>query len=241
MQQSNLDYWDDEGRRYVGYLVVPDHAEGPAVLLAHNAPGIDEFERGMARRLAALGYVVLCADYVGNGELLGMDQVHPRLGAAIVDTTLLRGPITAAFRALVVQPGVDASRTAAIGYCLGGAAVLELARGGAGVAAIVTFHGSLPVTKPEDNRNIKGKILVQTGAADAMVPPETRTLFEAQMNEAGVDWRMVLYGGVLHAFTVPGATNYGMPGMRYDSDADARSWRVMLDLFGETFGELGRG
>ena len=74
-----------------------------------------------------------------------------------------------------------------------------------------------------------------------MVPPETRTLFEAQMNEAGVDWRMVLYGGVLHAFTVPGATNYGMPGMRYNSDADARSWRVMLDLFGETFGELGRG
>ena len=88
MQQSNLDYWDDEGRRYVGYLVVPDHAEGPAVLLAHNAPGIDEFERGIARRLAALGYVVLCADYVGNGELLGMDQVHPRLGAAIVDITV---------------------------------------------------------------------------------------------------------------------------------------------------------
>ncbi len=240
MQQSNLEYWDDEGRRYVGHLVVPEHAQGPAVLLAHNAPGIDDFERGIAQRLAGLGYVVLCADYVGNGEFLPMDQVHPRLGAAITDTTLLRRPITAGFQALVAQPGVDVGRTAAIGYCLGGAAVLELARGGAGVAAVVTFHGSLPVTQPEDNRNISGKVLVQTGAADAMVPAETRTLFETQMNEAGVDWRMVLYGGVLHAFTVPGATSYGMPGLRYDPDADARSWRAMLDLFGEIFGELGR-
>ena len=236
MQQSNLEYWDDKGRRYVGHLVVPDQAEGPAVLLAHNAPGIDDFERVIARRLAGLGYVVLCADYVGNGELLGLDQVHPRLGAAIADTTLLRGPITAGFQALVTRPSVDASRTAAIGYCLGGAAVLELARGGAGVAAVVTFHGSLPVTRPEDNRNIKGKVMVQTGAADAMVSPETRTLFEAQMNEAGVDWRMVLYGGVLHAFTVPGAMSYGMPGLRYDPDADARSWRTMLDFFSETIG-----
>ena len=106
---------------------------------------------------------------------------------------------------------------------------------------MVTFHGSLPVMQPEDNRNIRGKILVQTGAADAMVPPTARALFETQMNEAGVDWRMVLYGGVLHAFTVPGATSYGMEGLRYDPDADARSWRAMLDLFGETVGELGRG
>lgn len=234
MQQSNLEYWDNDGRRYVGYLVVPDNPQGPAVLLAHNAPGIDEFERGIARRLAGLGYIVLCADYVGNGELLDMDRVHARLGPAIADTTLLRDPITAAFHALVAQPGVDTSRVAAIGYCLGGAAVLELARGGAEVAAVVTFHGSLPVTQPEDNRNIKGRVLIQTGAADAMVPAEARTLFETQMNEAGVDWRMLLYGGVLHAFTVPSATSYDMPGLRYDPSADERSWRAMLDLFSES-------
>ena len=233
MQQGSLEYWS-AGQRYVGHLVVPDNAQGPAVLLAHNAPGIDDFERDIARRLAGLGYIVLCADYVGNGELLSMNQVHPRLGAAIADTTLLREPITAAFNALAAQPGVDTTRVAAIGYCLGGAAVLELARGGAGVAAVVTFHGSLSVTQPEDNRNIKGKVLVQTGAADAMVPAEARTLFERQMNEAGVDWRMVLYGGVLHAFTVPGATSYGMSSLRYDPIADERSWRAMLDLFSES-------
>ncbi len=237
MNQGDLEYRDGRGQRYVGHLVVPDHPEGPAVLLAHNAPGVDDFERAVARRLAELGYVVLCADYVGDGELLGMDQIHSRLGAAIADTTLLRGAITAGFEALVAQPLVDATRVAAIGYCLGGAAALELARGGAGVAAVAVFHATLPVTQPEDNRNIRGKILVQTGASDTMAPPDMRTLFEAQMTEAGVDWRMILYGGVLHAFTVPGATSYGMPGLRYDRDADDRSWRAMLDLFEESIGK----
>jgi dienelactone hydrolase len=140
---------------------------------------------------------------------------------------------------LVAQPSVNAGRVAAIGYCLGGAAALELARGGAGVAAVAVFHSTLPVTRPEDNRNVRGKVLVQTGAADGMVPSAVRTLFEAQMNEAGVDWRMVLYGGVLHAFTVPGASDYGTPGLRYDRDADERSWRAMLDLLGESIGNPG--
>ncbi len=234
MNQSELEYRDGQGRRYIGHLVVPDHADGRAVLLAHNAPGVDDFERGIARRLAELGYVALCADYVGDGELLSMDQVHLRLGAAIADTTLLRSAITAGFEMLVAQSAVDTSRVAAIGYCLGGAAALELARGGADVAAVAVFHSSLPVTQPEDNRNIRGKVLVQTGAADAMVPSDVRTLFEAQMNEAGVDWRMILYGGVMHAFTVPSAAGYGMPGLRYDRDADKRSWQAMLDLFGES-------
>ncbi len=142
---------------------------------------------------------------------------------------------------MLAQPGVDAGRVAAIGYCLGGAAALELARGGADVAAVACFHSSLPVTHPEDNRNIRAKVLIQSGAADPMAPPEIRALFEAQMNAAGVDWRMILYGGVLHAFTVPGAANYGMPGLRYDRTADERSWRAMLDLFEESIGRQASG
>lgn len=165
-----------------------------------------------------------------------MGEVHSRLGSAIADTTLLRSPIIAGFQALLTQPGVDAGRVAAIGYCLGGAAALELARGGTDVAAVVAIHASLPVMHPEDNRNIRGKVLVQTGAADVMVPADVRATFEAQMNEAGVDWRMILYGNVQHAFTVPGATDYGMRGLRYDRQADERSWRAMLDLFAEGIG-----
>ena len=233
---SELEYQVQGGERYVGYLVAPQRIEGPAVLLAHNAPGVSDFERGVAQRLAGLGYVVLCADYIGNGEVLEMTAIRTRLGAAIADTTLLRNAMTAGLQALVAQPGVAAGKVAAIGYCLGGAAALELARSGADVAAVVGFHSSLPVTHPEDNRNIKGKLLIQTGAADPMVLPDTRKMFEAQMNEAGVDWRMMLYGGVEHAFTVPNAASYGLPGLAYDRDADERSWRAMLDLFAESIG-----
>ena len=239
MKISDLKYRGRDGERYVGYLAMPDHPEGPAVLLAHNAPGVSDFERTIAQRLAGLGYVVLCADYIGDGEVLAMDAIGLRLGSAIADTTLLRDAITAGLSALIAQPSVDAGRVAAIGYCLGGAAVLELARGGAEVAAVIGFHSSLPVTHPEDNRNIRGKILIQTGAADPMVPPDIRTTFEAQMNEASVDWRMILHGGILHAFTVPGADAYGMSGLRYDRRADERSWRAMLDLFEESIGKPG--
>ncbi len=241
MKTSKLEYSDTDGRRFVGYVATPDRPAGAAVLLAHNAPGVDDFEREVAHRLADLGYIVLCADFVGDGEVLSMNAVHSRLGSAIAETTLLRGAITAGFRALLAQPSVDAGRVAAIGYCLGGAAALELARGGADLAAVACFHSSLPVTHPEDNRNIRAKLLIQTGAADPMAPPDVRTLFEAQMNAAGVDWRIILYGGVLHAFTVPGAADYGMTGLRYDPTADERSWRAMLDLFEESIGRPALG
>ncbi len=186
-----LDYWNSEGRRYVGHLVMLDHAQGPAVLLAHNTPGVDDFERGIARRLAGLGYVVLCVDYVGTGELLSMDQIHPRFGAAIADITLLRGAMTAGLEALIAQPSVDASRVAAIGHCLGGAAALELARSGADVAAVAVFHSTLPVTsgeQPEHQEQDPGP----DRYCRTMTPAEVRTLFESKMNEAGVDWRMIL-------------------------------------------------
>lgn len=236
MRTGELEYRGSDGQRYVGHLAMPDRPDGAAVLLAHNAPGVGDFERGIAQRLAGLGYIVLCADYIGDGAVLAMGAIGARLGPAMADTTLIRDAITAGLSALTAQPGVDAARVAAIGYCFGGAVVLELARSGAEVAAVVGFHSSLPVTRPEDNRNIRGKVLIQQGAADPLVPPDIRATFEAQMNAAGIDWRMILYGGILHAFTVPGATAFGMPGLGYDRGADERSWRAMLDLFSESIG-----
>jgi dienelactone hydrolase len=236
MQTRDVEYSDSTGKRYVGFLAAPPRPTGPAVLVAHNAPGVSDFERGVARRLAQAGYVALCADYIGDGEVLSMQAIGTRIGPLIADTTLVREPINAALAALVRQSAVDSGRIAAIGYCFGGAAVLELARTGAAVKAVVGFHSSLPVTRPQDNKNIQGKVLLQQGASDPLVPPDVRATFEVQMNEAAVDWRMILYGGTLHAFTVPGSENIGMAGVAYDKASDERSWRAMLDLFEESIG-----
>ena len=236
MQTQDVEYRDSTGKQYLGFLAAPARPSGPSVLVAHNAPGVSDFERGVARRLAEAGYVALCADYIGDGEVLSMQAIGPRLGPMIADTTLVREAITAALAALLRQSGVDHSRVAAIGYCFGGAAVLELARTGAEVRAVVGFHSSLPVTRPQDNKNIRGKVLVQQGAADPLVPPDVRATFEMQMNEAAVDWRMILYGRTQHAFTVPGSEHMGMAGVAYDKASDGRSWRAMIDLFEESIG-----
>lgn len=234
MKTENLEYRDVEGQRYIGFLVTPDAANGAAVIVAHNAPGVSDFERGVARRLGEAGYFAFCADYIGDGAVLGPAALGARLGPLVEDPSRVRGAMRAALAALTARPGVNAARVAAIGYCFGGAAALELARAGERVAAVVGFHSSLPVNRPEDCARIGGKVLIQQGAADPMVPPEVRTQFEAQMNAAGVDWCMILFGGVLHGFTVPGSEALGMPGVAYDAAADARSWRAMRDLFAES-------
>ena len=234
MQSHDVEYHSADGTRYVGYIARPASPTGPAVLIAHNAPGVSDFERGVAGKLAEAGYVVLCADYIGNGDVLGMEALGARMAPLIEDPSLIREPMQAALATLVAEPGVDPSRVAAIGYCFGGAAALELARSGADVAAVVGFHSSLPVNRPEDARAIRGKILIQQGAADPLVSPDVRTLFEAQMNAAGVDWQMHLFGGTKHAFTVPGSEAMGMPGIAYHASSDRRSWRAMMELFAES-------
>jgi dienelactone hydrolase len=129
----------------------------------------------------------------------------------------------------------DEARVAAIGYCFGGTMALELARSGADVHAVVGFHSGLGTARPEDAANIKGKVLVQIGTEDALIPADQRADFEAEMRAGGVDWRMLLYGNAEHSFTNEAASSFNLPGIVYDELADKRSWRAMLDLFDETF------
>lgn len=236
METRDLEYRDPAGKRYVGYLARPDRPTGPAVVVAHAAPGVADFERGIARRLAELGYVALCADYHGDGEVFSGDEIMARIGPLVADPAGVRTPMKAAFDALVAQAGVDAGRIAVTGYCFGGAAAFELARTGADVKAVVGFHSSLPVNRAEDCKAIKGKVLMLQGAADPLVPADVRNSFEAMLNEAGTDWRMYLYGGAMHAFTMVGSENLGRPGIAYHKATDERSWRDMLDLFEESIG-----
>ena len=235
-----FDYRGAAGARYLGYLALPERANGAAVLVAHAAPGLGDHDRAVARRLAGLGYVALAADYHGEGEVIPIAELRLRIDALAADPAPLREALGAALAALAAQPGVDPARIAAIGYCFGGFAALELARGGADVAAVVGFHSGLPIDRPEEAYAIKAKVLILNGADDPVVPTEKRLAFEAQMNAAGVDWQMHLYGGIQHSFTMQGVEKFGLPGMAYDRRADDRSWRAMLDFFGETIDPHGR-
>jgi dienelactone hydrolase len=236
-------YEADGGRRMVGHLAVPDgDGRRPAVLVAHEAAGLDDTYRVRADRLAELGYVAFALDAHGGGRFAldpdggGVDpEVRARVAALMTDPPRLRAVATAGLDVLLAEPRVDPSRVAAIGYCFGGALVLELARSGADVKAVVAFHPGLVSTRPEDARNIVGKVLVCIGADDPIVTPDQRAAFEEEMQAAGVDWRMNLYGGTRHSFTHPLADRAGLPGLQYHALNADRAWRAMLDLFAEAF------
>ena len=133
------------------------------------------------------------------------------------------------------RPEVDKERIAAIGYCFGGGAVLELARGGAELAGVVSFHGNLDTPEPKDAERIRAKVLVCHGAADPYVPEEQVDAFRGEMDDAGVDWQMIFYGGAVHSFTNPAAGSDPSTGAAYDADADRRSWEAMRIFFAEIF------
>ena len=174
-------------------------------------------------------------DYHGDGKpLADPADGRPRIAAWLADPTGIRARATAALDVLKAQKEVDAARLAAIGYCFGGTTALELARAGCDLKAIVGFHSGLATARPQDAKNIKGKVLVCIGADDPIIPPEQRAGFEAEMKAAGCDWRLQLYGGAGHSFTNPAADSRGMKGFFYREATDRRSWNAVVELFNET-------
>jgi dienelactone hydrolase len=157
-----------------------------------------------------------------------------RLGELSTDLDRLRAIGTAGLDILLNEPRALHSRVAAIGYCFGGTVALELARMGTDLKAVVGFHPGLATIRPEDARNITGKVLVCIGAEDPIVDAEQRQVFEDEMKEGGVDWTMIVFGGTEHSFTHPFADRVGIPGIKYNSESDAKAWKAMLDLFTET-------
>ena len=209
----------------------------PGVLVAHEGPGIDDNAKARARRLTEEGgFVTFALDYIGDGKRLeGMDKVMERLGPLMGDPLRTRAIGQAGLDVLTGCDRTDTSKLAAIGHCFGGTMALELARGGAPLGAVVGFHSGLATARPEDAKNITGKVLVCIGAEDPLIPPKQRVDFEEEMRAGGVDWRMNLYGGAAHSFTNPNAGAMGVPGIEYHEVTNQRSWEAMLDLFREVF------
>lgn len=208
----------------------------PAILIAHQWKGLTDYERRRARMLVELGYVVFCADIYGKG----VRADNPKDAAALAaiykaDRPLLRNRVNAALQQLRKSPVADPRRVAAIGYCFGGTTVLELARSGAGVAGVVSFHGGLSTPSLEDAKQIKGRVLALHGADDPYVPPAEVAAFEDEMRRARVDWQLVAYGGSVHSFTMKEAGNDNSKGAAYNEKADQRSWEAMKVFFAEIF------
>jgi dienelactone hydrolase len=224
-----------------GRLAVPDgDGTRPAVLIAHEGNGLDDYQRSRPDRLAELGYVAFALDYHGDGRVYTEpSEMLDRIGTLGADLDQVRALGFAGLDVLTSEPRTDPTKLAAVGYCFGGTMVLEMARAGADLKAIVGMHPGLTPSRPADSVNITGKVLICLGSEDPVVPVAQRVAFEEDMRAAGVDWRMHLYGGVVHSFTHPRTVDPDvrvLPGIRYDETADRLSWRAMLELFDEVFG-----
>ncbi|HET9733400.1 MAG TPA: dienelactone hydrolase family protein [Acidimicrobiales bacterium] len=234
MDVRDVEY-EVDGTTMVGRVAVPDgDGRRPGVIISPEANGLDDHQRARAERIAELGYVGFAMDYHGGGRVItDRDAMMARAAELGSDPDRMRALGRAALDALLAEPAVDAARVAGIGYCMGGAMMLELARSGADLKAVVGFHPGLASLRPADAANITGRVLVCVGADDPVIPPEHRAAFEEEMRAGGVDWQMHLYGGVVHSFTHPNVDALGVPGLRYDAAADRRSWRTMTEFLGE--------
>jgi dienelactone hydrolase len=221
-----------------GFLVYDKSIQGkrPGVLVVHQWKGLTEYEKKRAAMLAQLGYNVFCADIYGKGiRPKEANDAAAEAGKYKSNRQLLRARVNAGLEVLRKRELTDSKRIAAIGYCFGGTTVIELARSGADIAGVVSFHGALDSPNPADGRNIKCKVLALHGADDPFVPPKDVEAFEDEMRQAKVDWQLVKYGGAVHSFTDWNAGNDNSKGAAYNEMADHRSWEAMRVFFAEMF------
>lgn len=221
-----------------GYLAYDDAIKGPrpGVLVVHQWMGLSENEKMRANMLAELGYVAFAVDVYGKGiRPKNTEEAGTAAGKIRQNPADFRDRLKAGLQALLKSPNVDSRKIAAIGYCFGGGGVLELARAGADIDGVVSFHGTLATAMPATSGSVKAKVLVLHGAEDPYVPMKDVLAFIDEMKTANVDYQMVMYSGAVHAFTQTGAGNDPSKGAAYQEAADKRSWQHMKDFFAEIF------
>ena len=218
-----------------GIVERPREPNGRAILVVHEAPGLGDNARRRTSMLAELGYLALAADLYGGGRTYGGSEATERMDALRADPAVLRRRVGAGLDALTSLAAVPPEQCAAIGYCFGGMAVLELARAGAPVAGVVSFHGLLRSSAPAGRGEIRARLLACTGAKDPLVPLENVTAFQEEMGAAEADWQLIVYGRALHSFTNRNVAGGADPRMDYDPSADRQSWAAALLFLEEAF------
>ena len=228
-----------DGVELVGQMAVPETpGPHPAVMVMATAYGLGEMMRERARRLAQLGYVAVATDMYGGG----MDcHADPKSVGALMTDLLkqpqrLRGRAAAWCDQVKARPEVDSQRVAAIGFCLGGQCVLELARSGADVKAVVSFHGLLSTSMPATPGAVHGEVAIYTGAKDPYAPPEHVMALQQELAAAGAHFQITVFNEACHSFTDPNANAMGRQGIAYDPIADRVSWAGTIALLEATIG-----
>ena len=243
MISRDIDYRDGS-TNLLGFLAYDERAmdRRPGVLVVHEGLGLNDHAMERARRVAGLGYVALAADMFGDRRQAStLEEARALIGELRATPGKLRARARAALSTLAALPQVDPERLGAIGFCFGGSTVLEMARDGADLRAVVSFHGVLTTDAPAAIGEVKASVLVCTGADDPLAPADHVVAFERELRAARVaDWQIISYGNTLHGFTNPSADGSIMPAALYDESADRRSWSAMAGLFDEAFGSSPR-
>jgi len=237
IEEKSVTYSDGK-TKLEGYLIKDSElkSKAPGVLVVHDWLGLTEKTKQKGRELAKLGYVVFAADIYGQG----VRPTDPKAAGAEAgkyksDRKLFRRRLNLALEELEKSKGVDRARVAAIGYCFGGTGVIELARSGAKLKGVVSFHGGLDSPEPSLGAKIKTSILALHGADDPFVPENDLAAFEAEMRNHKIDWQLVKFGGAVHSFTDKTAGTDNAKGAAYNEVADKRSWQMMKDFLAERF------
>lgn len=227
--------------RLKGYLVrdTASKEPRPAILVVHEWWGLNDYARKRAQMLAKLGYVALAVDMYGGGKIARHPDDAGKFAAAVTKNLEIESArFNAALAYLKEEPGVDPQRIAAIGYCFGGGVVLQMARQGAELKGVASFHGPLATDRPAQPGAVKAKILVLTGEADQMVPAEQVVAFKGEMSKAGASFRVISYPGAMHSFTNPDADRlarkFKLP-IAYSPQADRDSWAQLQDFLDDLF------
>ena len=236
VQTKSIEYKDGD-TVLAGFLAWDDSISGarPRVLVVHEWWGLNDYVKGRAKQLAAEGYVAFALDLYGDNKVTThAEEANEWMTQIASNLELWTRRAQLGLDVLKKQDQVDADRTAAIGYCFGGATAMQMAYAGVDLDAVVSFHGSLPAA-PEGVTSIKPQILAAHGRDDQFVPPEKVAAFQQGLDRVNAKWEMLIFSDTRHGFTNPGAGEYGIDNLVYNETADKRSWDAMKRLFGEIF------
>jgi len=233
--------YNANGTTLKGYIAYDDAVKGkrPGILVVHEWWGHNEYARKRARMLAEQGYTALAVDMYGDGKQAHHPDDAGKFASEVSKNAVLaKSRFDAAYDLISKETTVDARNIAAIGYCFGGSVVLNMARIGEPLKAVVSFHGSLKTATPAEAGKVKARVASFTGEADPMIPAEQVAAFRQEMDRAGVGYEVVTYPGAKHAFTNPEADKFGqefkLP-LAYDAAADKASWEAGLTFLADAF------